>query len=271
MTTPAPSRLSPVLSIPHGGGPLPLLGDPGHETMVKFLTRISRELPRPGAVLVVSAHWEEAVATVTSGDHPSLVYDYYGFPEESYEIRYPAPGKPELAQEVAQLLGEQRIGVRLDAERGFDHGMFVPLKLMYPDASIPVVQLSLVDGLDPAVHMAIGRALMPLRSQNVLILGSGFSFHNLRAFFSSRPDALDPGNEAFQNWVVETCTSASLSIKQREEALLHWEEVTSARYCHPREEHLLPMHVCAAAGGGPARVAFDDRIFGKRSIGLLWE
>jgi 4,5-DOPA dioxygenase extradiol len=120
------------------------------------------------------------------------------------------------------------------------------------------------------LHMAIGRALMPLRSQNVLILGSGFSFHNLRAFFSSRADALDPGNEAFQNWVVETCTSTSISAAQREAALLRWEDAPSARYCHPREEHLLPMHVCAAAGGGPATVAFDERILGKRSIGLLW-
>lgn len=270
MTTPAPSRVFPVLSIPHGGGPLPLMGDPAHETMVRFLTKIARDLPRPEAVLVVSAHWEESVATVTSGAHPPLIYDYYGFPEEAYQIRYPAPGKPALAQEIARLLGEQRIGVGLDAERGFDHGMFVPLKLLYPDASVPVVQLSLVEGLDPALHMAIGRALSPLRSHNILILGSGFSFHNLRAFLSSRADALDPGNEAFQNWVVETCTGTSLTSTQREHALVRWEDAPSARYCHPREEHLLPMHVCAGAGGGAASVAFDDRILGKRSIGLLW-
>ena len=270
MTLPSPNRKAPVLSIPHGGGPLPLLRDPGHQTLVEFLTRVGREIPKPDAILVVSAHWEEPVPTVTSGAHPALIYDYYGFPEESYHIQYPAPGKPELAHEVARILGEQKIETRLDDERGFDHGMFVPLKLMYPDASIPVVQLSLVEGLDPVLHMKIGAALAPLRSHNVLILGSGFSFHNLRAFFSSSAEALDPGNEAFQNWIVATCTDPARSNAEREAALRDWENAPSARYCHPREEHLLPMHVCAAAGGGPARVAFNDRILGKRALGLLW-
>jgi aromatic ring-opening dioxygenase catalytic subunit (LigB family) len=246
------------------------MGDPGHQTMVDFLTRVTRDIPRPAAILVVSAHWEEAVATVTSGTNPGLIYDYYGFPEESYHIQYPAPGQPAIAQEVVRLLGNARIACRADAERGFDHGMFVPLKLMYPRADIPVVQLSLVERLDTRLHLAIGKVLAPLRRQNVLILGSGFSFHNLRAFFSSGADALDPGNEAFQSWVVRTCTDPSLSAEQREHELTGWESAPSARYCHPREEHLLPMHVCAGAADGPARVAFDDRILGKRAIGLLW-
>ncbi len=266
----SPTQSAPVIAIPHGGGPLPLMGDPGHQPMVRFLTKLTRDFARPDAILVVSAHWEEEIATVTGGSHPPLIYDYYGFPEESYHIQYPAPGHPALARQVADLLKQQGIATRIDDERGFDHGMFVPLKLMYPDAKIPVVQLSLVDGLDPAHHLRIGRALTILRAQNVLILGSGFSFHNLRAFFSSGSDALDPGNEAFQNWVVTTFTSPSLSSDAREAALIDWESAPSARYCHPREEHLIPMHVCAAAGGGPAKVIFDDRIYGKRAIGLLW-
>lgn len=270
MTLASGARLAPVLSIPHGGGPLPLMGDPGHQTMVDFLTRVSRELPRPDAILVISAHWEEMAPTVTGGANPGLIYDYYGFPEESYHIQYPAPGNPALAQEIVRLLGQKQITCHPDGDRGFDHGMFVPLKLMYPRADIPVVQLSLVEGLNPALHLSIGKALAPLREQNVMILGSGFSFHNLRAFFSAGADAIDPGNEAFQNWVVQTCNSGGLTQEQRESALLHWENAPSARYCHPREEHLLPLHVCAAAAGTSAHVAFDDRILGKRAIGLLW-
>jgi aromatic ring-opening dioxygenase catalytic subunit (LigB family) len=246
------------------------MGDPGHQTMVDFLTRVTRDIPRPSAILVISAHWEELAPTVTSGANPALIYDYYGFPEESYHIQYPAPGQPELAKEVARLLGEKQIECRLDGERGFDHGMFVPLKLMYPRADIPVVQLSLVEGLNTRLHLSIGKAIAALRRQNVLILGSGFSFHNLRAFFSARADALDPGNEAFQNWVVQTHTDPALSLEQRDDEMINWEKAPSARYCHPREEHLFPMHVCAAAAGGPARVAFDDRILEKRAIGLLW-
>ncbi|MBK7256521.1 MAG: dioxygenase [Ignavibacteriae bacterium] len=271
MTMAVGSRLAPVLSIPHGGGPLPLMGDPGHQTMVDFLTRVPRELPRPEAILVISAHWEEMAPTVTSGAAPGLIYDYYGFPEESYHIQYPAPGQPALAHEIVRLLGVKQIECRPDGERGFDHGMFVPLKLMYPRADIPVVQLSLVEGLDPALHLAVGSALAPLRGQNVMILGSGFSFHNLRAFFSTGADAMDPGNEAFQNWVVQTCNSAAMTTEQRASALVHWEDAPSARYCHPREEHLLPLHVCAGAASGPAHIAFDDRILGKRAIGLLWQ
>lgn len=271
MTLAATHRTSPVLFIPHGGGPLPLLGDPGHKVLVDFLTRVPRMFPNPGAVLLISAHWEEEIPTVTGGVHPSLIYDYYGFPEESYRISYPAPGDPELAEGIVRTLGAHGIQARSDPQRGFDHGMFVPMKLMYPDATIPVVQLSLVRGLDPALHIAIGHALAPLRDRDILIIGSGFSFHNLRAFFSGQPDGRDPENEAFQSWIVDTLTSQTLSPEARVAALIGWERVPAARYCHPREEHLLPLHLCAAAGAGPARVVFDDVILGKRAVGLLWQ
>ncbi len=263
-------RNSTIFYFPHGGGPLPLLGDPGHKNMVDFLNAITPTLGEPSAILVISAHWEEEVPTITSGTHPPLFYDYYGFPEESYNITYPAPGAPALAQEIYRLLKEGGIDARLDDQRGFDHGLFVPLKIMYPDARIPCVQLSLVVGLDPASHMRIGQALATLRSQNLLVLGSGFSFHNLRAFFSSSPGVHDAKNAAFQQWLIETCVNGKISDTEREERLIAWDTAPFARYCHPREEHLLPLHVCYGLAGSPARLAFDGEVLGKRSIALAW-
>jgi len=262
--------LSPVLYFPHGGGPLPLLGDPGHRNIVAFLETIAPTLGKPSAILVISAHWEESVPTITGGAHPPLFYDYYGFPEESYQITYPAPGEPALAREIRRLLKEGGIDARLDDQRGFDHGLFVPLKIIYPDARIPCVQLSLVEGLDPATHIAVGKALASLRSQDVLVLGSGFSFHNLRAFFSSHPGQHDPGNVAFQQWLIDACTAEGLSSTGREQKLIAWENAPSARYCHPREEHLLPLHVCYGIAGSPAKVVFDGEVLGKRSVALAW-
>ncbi|MGZ8881699.1 MAG: DODA-type extradiol aromatic ring-opening family dioxygenase, partial [Methylosarcina sp.] len=173
--------LSPVLFIPHGGGPLPLLGDKEHQTLVHFLQEIAPSLGRPSAIVLISAHWEENIATITSGPSPSLIYDYYGFPEETYRIQYPAPGSPGLADKIFRLLQQSGISTRLDDQRGFDHGLFVPLKIMFPRVDIPCVQLSLVNNLDPATHIGIGKALAELRKDKVLIIGSGFSFHNLKA------------------------------------------------------------------------------------------
>ena len=145
---------------------------------------------------------------------------------------------------------------RLDTQRGFDHGMFVPLKLMYPQAQIPCVQLSMLSSLDPAKHIALGKSLAALREKNVLIVGSGMSFHNLRAFFSPRLSSIGERSEAFDRWLVETCTSRELSSEEREKRLVAWEQAPFARFCHPREDHLLPLHVCYGAasarntGGG---------------------
>lgn len=264
------SSESPVLYFPHGGGPLPLLGDPGHANMVEFLTRITPSFPEPSAILVISAHWENDVATITSGDSPPLAYDYYGFPEEAYRIRYPAPGDPALAKEIVRLLTGSGIVARLDDSRGFDHGVFVPLKIMYPDAQVPCVQLSLIRKLDPATHIRLGRALSDLRKHNVLIIGSGFSFHNMQAFFTSDQGVPDTRNEAFQQWLIDTCTRKDISRADREEALVGWESAPHARYCHPREEHLMPLHVCCGLGGSPAELAFDGEVLGKRAVALLW-
>ncbi|MFZ3069787.1 MAG: class III extradiol ring-cleavage dioxygenase [Anaerolineaceae bacterium] len=200
---------------------------------------------------------------------PAMFYDYYGFPEEAYTITYPAPGSPELAQRIASLLQENGMPARVDAKRGFDHGLFIPLKMMYPQADIPAIQLSLLSGLDPVAHLALGKALRRLRDENILVIGSGFSFHNLRAFFSKEFGAPDPANDAFQDWLIEVCTG-QVSQLEREELLGSWEKAPHARYCHPREEHLLPLQVCAALAGKPARLIFDDQILGKRSLAFLW-
>jgi 4,5-DOPA dioxygenase extradiol len=270
MNTSPRTAKAPMLYIPHGGGPLPLLGEPGHREMVEFLTALPRTIQTPSAIVVVSAHWEAPIATVTSGAAPSLIYDYDGFPDESYEITYPAPGNPGLAREISRLLGEQEIPSRLDDQRGFDHGLFVPLKIMYPDASIPCVQVSLLRGLDPGAHLRLGRSLAALRTQNIMILGSGFSFHQLRAFFARQSDREDPGNDAFQDWLVDTCTNPKHSREERDQRLLDWETAPSARYCHPREEHLIPLHVCTGASETPAAVIFDGKVLGKRALAFLW-
>ncbi len=226
-------------------------------------------LRRPRTILVISAHWEETVATAQAGASPPLFFDYHGFPEESYNIRYEAPGSPETAQRIVSLLGEHGLPARLDGERGFDHGLFIPLKLSYPEADIPCLQLSLVAGLDPAVHLEMGRALRPLLSEGVLIVGSGFSFHNMRAFSWRGARTEDPENDAFQNWLIETC-AGGLARDTQEQRLVQWTEAPGARYCHPREEHLLPLHVCLGAATGSAEVVFDDAILGKRAVALLW-
>jgi len=266
----ADMSLSPVLFIPHGGGPLPLLGDNNHSKLVDFLHAVSSELGKPSAILVISAHWEETGPTITSSLSPALIYDYSGFPEASYTIQYPAPGSPILARQVHQLLHHNGIEAMLDDQRGFDHGLFVPLKLIYPDNSIPCVQLSLVAGLDPALHIRIGNALSPLREKNILVLGSGFSFHNLRALLKPGRIDSDPENEAFEQWLIDTCTSREISEFTRTDRLIKWELAPSARYCHPREEHLLPLHVCYGIAQTAARLVFEDNVLGKKTSAFLW-
>lgn len=262
-----------VIYLPHGGGPLPLLGDAGHATMLAFMKGLPARLGRPSAIIVVSAHWEQSAATVLASAHPPMLYDYYGFPDEAYSVTYPGPGSPALAERIAGMLAKSGIPARIDATRGFDHGHFIPLLMMYPAADIPSLQLSLLRGLDPAAHIALGRALAPLAGEDILVIGSGFSFHNLRAFSWEGTRAADPENDAFQDWLVETCAGA-LPRAERERRLVEWEKAPSARYCHPREEHLLPLHVCfgmaAAVSDGPARVVFDDAILGKRAVAFLW-
>jgi len=258
-----------IVYLSHGGGPLPILGDPGNQAMIDFMRDLATRLRRPKAILVVCAHWEENVATLMGAAHPPMLYDYYGFPDEAYRITYPAPGSPDEAHRISELLKQNNISARIDPERGFDHGVFIPLKLMYPRADIPTLQLSILRGLSPAAHLTLGKALRELARQDILILGSGASFHNLRAAFQQR-SASDSANDAFQDWLIETC-AGDLSPSEREQRLLDWEHAPNARYCHPREDHLLPLHVCYGIADKSAQVIFNDQIFGKRNVAFLWE
>ncbi|WP_187345090.1 DODA-type extradiol aromatic ring-opening family dioxygenase [Cystobacter ferrugineus] len=263
--TTAPGERMPVVFIPHGGGPWPFVelgfnDKPGFTALADYL-RSLRSVPKtaPRALLVISAHWEEAVPTVMTSARPPMLYDYYGFPPASYEITWPAPGHPQLAERVRELLGAAGFQTATDAYRGYDHGTFIPLKLTYPDADIPTVQLSLVHGLDPAEHLALGRALAPLRDEGVFIIGSGMSYHNLRAGFGPRTQ---PIAEAFDAWLRETAT---LEPKERDARLARWEQAPASRLSHPREEHLLPlMVITGAAGADHGTVAYNGTFMGTR-------
>jgi len=258
-----------IVYFSHGGGPLPILGDPGHKAMIDFMIQLPSQLKKPDAILVISAHWEESAATLLGAQNPAMFYDYYGFPDQAYEITYPAPGSPEHANRISGLLEKNNIPTYIDPKRGFDHGLFIPLKLMYPQADIPCLQLSLLRGLNPKAHIALGNALRELNNENILVIGSGFSFHNMRAFSWQGIGAPDQANDAFQNWLIEVCTGP-LPHSEREQRLIEWEKAPSARYCHPREEHLLPLHVCLGMADEPARLIFDDQILGKRGVAFLW-
>jgi len=259
-----------VLFLSHGGGPLPLLEDEGHKEMANCLEKIAAHLKKPSAIIVVSAHWEEGVPTITSGATQSLIYDYYGFPEESYRIKYPCSGEILLAGQIHNLLEKAGIAAKLDEQRGFDHGLFVPLKIMYPDADIPCVQLSLVSSLDPAEHLKIGQALQDLDHENLLIIGSGFSFHNMNAFFAPETRESKIMNENFETWLLETCTNPELDEEERSQRLIKWTEAPSARFCHPREEHLLPLHVCYGVAHTSCSESFELRILNIKSSMYLW-
>jgi aromatic ring-opening dioxygenase catalytic subunit (LigB family) len=251
----------PVAFIPHGGGPWPFVDvgfpKPDVDALADYLRSV-RQLPReqPRALLVVSGHWEAPAPTVMTSAHPRILYDYYGFPPESYTISWPAPGAPWLAARVRELLAAHGITSREDPDRGYDHGTFIPLKLTYPEAQIPTIQLSLVDGLDPAEHLALGRALAPVRDEGVFIIGSGMTFHNLRAF---RDPRAIPVAEAFDMWLRDTMW---LDSSERDRRLVEWEHAPAARAAHPRAEHLIPLMVATGAAGADRSVVGYNGTFG---------
>lgn len=249
----------PTVFLPHGAGPCFFMdwtrgpADTWDRT-AGWLKGLVATLPeRPKAILVVSGHWEAEAFTVQSGERPPLVFDYYGFPEHTYRLAFDAPGSPALAARMRDLLGAAGFPTAEDPERGYDHGVFVPLKLVTPEADIPVVQLSLRDDLDPAAHLAAGRALAPLRDEGVLIVGSGMSWHNMRGF----TPAFTAKSAAFDAWLAE----AVADPEGREAALAAWDQGPHAREAHPREEHLAPLFVAAgAAPGEPGETAFRDQV-----------
>lgn len=258
---PPRSVRQPTLFIPHGGGPCFFMDWNPPDAWLglqRFLESLAHTLPAaPDAVVVVSAHWEAADFTVNTGANPPLLYDYYGFPAHTYALRYAAPGAPALAGRVADLLGAAGLSVRSDRTRGFDHGVFIPFKLIFAHAEVPIVQLSLREGLDPATHLAAGRALAPLRDDNVLIVGSGMSYHNLRAFGAAGAEAA----QRFDGWLRAAVSQGD--VHARSTALCNWQQAPAARAAHPREEHLLPLMVAAGAGGDDAgRIVFNESVLG---------
>jgi aromatic ring-opening dioxygenase catalytic subunit (LigB family) len=264
------SETTNILFVSHGGGPLPLLGDPDHREMVTTLKTITESVAKPSAILVISAHWEAQVPTITAGAKPPLIYDYYGFPKESYDIQYPCLGEPRLAQQVHQILNSAGVPANLDHQRGFDHGLFVPLKIMYPDADIPCIQLSLINSLNAEQHIAVGRALQALDWDRLLVLGSGFSFHNMKMFFAPDTTETRAKNQAFEDWLKETIANKQLNETERQRRLAHWEEAPHARFCHPREEHLLPLHVCYGMAGKASDGYLTVDILRKKSAMIRW-
>ncbi|MEN9529156.1 MAG: hypothetical protein RI932_1029 [Pseudomonadota bacterium] len=235
----------PTVFVSHGGGPCFWMEwNPPYlfHGLRHFFEQLPHTLSKlPAAIVVISAHWEEEHFTIQSTAKPQMIYDYTGFPKNTYELSYPASGSPDLTREISQILKEHRIAHALDAERGYDHGVYVPLLIAYPNADIPVLQISLRADLDPVAHFELGRALKPLREKNILILGSGFSYHNLRGI----PDRKGV-SQTFDRWLAETLCQLEPGIRRQN--LLNWSVAPNARQAHPREEHLLPLLVCAGAG-----------------------
>lgn len=260
----------PAVFLPHGGGPWPFMDDQkfggpgGYDRMAQYMRDLRMTPPeRPSAVLIVSAHWEEPVPTVMTSPRPPMFYDYYGFPPHTYELEWPAPGAPEVAAKVRDHLEAAGFTTAENAQRGFDHGVFVPMMLSYPEADVPTFQLSLKQGLDPREHLAMGRALAPLRDEGVFLVGSGMSYHNMRAFMQhmrgGAPTIVDD-SRAFDEWLAET---VALDPTRRETRLVEWEKAPAARASHPREEHLLPLMVIAGAAEEDAgTLPYRDVIIG---------
>ncbi len=250
----------PTYFISHGGGPWPWI--PQMRAMFANLEASLKamvdDLPAPPrAILMISGHWEENEAAVMANPRPPMVYDYHGFPPETYKIVYPAPGAPDVAARALGLLQGAGIAAHLDTKQGFDHGTFAPMAVMYPNAEIPLFQISLLKSYDPAAHFAMGRALAPLRNEGVMIIGSGLSYHNLRMF---GPAAKDP-SEAFDAWLGQVLAKPPA---ERTAAIIDWESAPYARICHREEDHLVPLFVAlgAAEGAKATRIYHDKGLFG---------
>jgi 4,5-DOPA dioxygenase extradiol len=252
------SRL-PTLFISHGSPMLAVTDSPAR----RFLQELGKSLPRPKAILVASAHWESVGAPAVSlAEHPETIHDFGGFPAELFAIEYPAPGAPDVAERTAALLQEAGYAVKRSPDRGLDHGAWVPLRLMYPDADIPVFQLSMLRGATPAEHEKLGRTLAVLREEGILVIGSGSLTHNLYEFRGQTIDAPVPA------WVSEfgTWMHTMLQDSQRDALLDYRRQAPYAERNHPSEEHLLPLYVAMGAAGEQAKV---ERLHASVEYGVL--
>ncbi|WP_026757536.1 DODA-type extradiol aromatic ring-opening family dioxygenase [Sediminimonas qiaohouensis] len=257
----------PTLFIPHGGGPCFFMEWDPPDTWDKhreFLETLPANLPaKPKALLVISGHWEEREFTVQSNPAPALLFDYNGFPPHTYQLTWPAPGDPALAARVGKLLEGAGFETGADSARGFDHGVFVPLKMAFPEADIPIVQLSLRADLDPSSHLAADRALAPLRDEGVLIIGSGNTYHNMavmmRAMHGGATGAI--AGTDFDRWLSDAVTLDDTA--SRDAMLANWAQAPGARDAHPREEHFIPLHVVAGAAGADRGIkTLEDHVTG---------
>ncbi|ALM53763.1 DODA-type extradiol aromatic ring-opening family dioxygenase [Halomonas huangheensis] len=259
-----PEQALPTLFLPHGAGPCFYMDwQPADEwlAMAEWLRQLPAQLGvKPRALVVISAHWQAQRFAINVQPCPELYYDYYGFPEHTYQLQWPVPGDPQLARQVAQYLAAAGLESVEESSRGLDHGVFVPLKLAFPEAEIPVVQVSLKQGLAVEEHLALGRALAPLREQGVLIVASGMSYHNMARLMRGGTQ-VDPDSQAFDQWLGE---SIALPAQQRDARLVQWSQAPGARAAHPEEEHLLPLMVAAgAAGDDPGTRIFQDQVMGS--------
>jgi len=256
--------MSRTVYLPHGGGPLPLLEKKVYENMNNFIINIGQEYV-PETIIVFSAHLETDEVNVIYNHNNDLVFDYYGFPEETYKYSYNPPINKSLGENIIKELKKSGINA-VESIRGFDHGVFVPLLLMYPKADIPVIQISLKNGLDPEYHIKLGEALRYLKNQNILFIGSGFSFHNMREFFSK---GTDTKNEYFHEWLIDVI-SKDITEEERKLKLINWKEAPNSTYAHPRSEHLIPLHICYGINGTKGTIGFNEEVLNKRTIGVLW-
>jgi len=250
----------PSIFIGHGAPTIVVEESPAHN----FLQSLGGLLPKPSAILCASAHWESVAPEVSSTPNPSTMYDFYGFPRELYGMRYPAPGAPQLATQVARLLTAAGLPARLDSTRGLDHGAWIPLRLIYPEADIPVMQISLPSGCNTDYFLALGRVLAPLRREGVLIIGSGNATHNLRAYtqYAENPAAAPPDWVVdFDCWLEEAITAGHVSNLLRYRKL-----APHAVENHPSEEHFMPLLVALGAGGGAGRLLHRSFSYGVLSM-----
>ena len=254
--------------IPHGGGPCFFTDDPrGTWTgMAAFLRTLPDRLPQaPRGILLVSGHWETQGFAFTGSAAPSLIYDYGGFPAHTYALRYDVPGSPSLAARATELLHGAGMAASVDPLRGLDHGVFVPLKVAFPEADVPVVEMSIDLGLDPALHLAAGRALAPLRDEGVVIVASGMSFHNMRGYGDPRFTA---PSQAFDGWLLDT---ASAEPDERVRRLTDWQDAPAARLSHPDAEHLLPLMVAAGASTGAGTRIYAEQVLETAISGFQFD
>ncbi len=255
------SKIQPTYFLSHGGGPWPWLRKemPFLDGLHQSLKDVVQSLPeKPKAIVIVSGHWDEDEFTIMSNPKPPMVYDYYGFPEHTYGIKYPAPGSPELASKIKTVLSKNSISSSLNLERGYDHGVYSLLYPMYPDADIPVVQISMKSDFNPSEQFRLGVALSFLRREGVLIIGSGNLFHNLREMQRSQMQS-----EQFDSWIRKVILSKDLEFRNKE--ILNWESAPFARYCHPREDHLVPLFVAL----GAAHQELGSLVFGESLMGRV--